>query len=332
MTLNLLCDTCKILRFYHETPIKSALRIYTIYFLPLDQAISFTSKIIAKFILNFILKFVFLFQMHVTRTWWTWLLVMAALPAPLIAARHKHNDRDDQVSSNDSGDILFPRGRSPHDYGLRASPPLEIPAIVEPPSKIYDPRPKDINIELLKEKMGKTFDPKFMSINRPIHFRNNSLLQGHFDYDFPFRTNRRGRLLPREPEALPDWLRRLRFRYIWLPDGTKAKTTVSGAKLERKLQNYLWAHTSCPVVYTWHDFGRRFWPRWIKLGHCPSGKQSCSIPPGMTCQQASTEYKPILRWHCNNFEKAVRCQWIQIQYPIVTKCKCACPSEGSGYQ
>jgi hypothetical protein len=99
---------------------------------------------------------------------------------------------------------------------------------------------------------------------------------------------------------MPRFLRKMNFRHIKLPDDTRLRTHIS-AKLQKKLQQFLWAYTACPVVYRWKDLGIRFWPQYLKEGYCPAGKTSCSIPPGMKCRPAAKTHKTLLRWHCPQY-------------------------------
>ncbi|XP_054287319.1 noggin-2-like [Macrosteles quadrilineatus] len=221
---------------------------------------------------------------------------------------------------------------SPHDLGLRpASPEDAPPDLIEDTNRYHDPRPSELNSTLLRHKLGKNLDTSFMSVSRP---RDSKEFFNHSD--FLFRRNRRGRLVP--VGDMPRHLKDMDFKFVRLPDGTKLRTRVS-AKLKKKLQQFLWAFTSCPVSYRWKDLGLRFWPRWLKEGHCPSGKTSCSIPPGMKCRPSSTVHKTILRWHCRSpvFNNAALqphhrlCSWIKVEYPIVTQCSCACPGQNNSY-
>jgi noggin len=242
--------------------------------------------------------------------------ILAALVVSVVAAKGKNRHRAAGHGINES------RQLSPSEQGLRASGNFDIPWIEETPDPRYDPRPQDVTHSSLRTVLGRNFDPNFMSIHRPISFKNSSLV----DSDFPFRKNRHGRLVPKDPDKLPDYLRKVRFRYLWLPDGSRSLSSVKSNRLEYKLQNYLWAYTACPVVFRWRDLGKRFWPRWLKEGHCPKKKHSCSIPPGMNCQVADGEYKVVLRWHCSDkYEKG--CRWIQAELPVVTRCECSCPSK-----
>lgn len=144
---------------------------------------------------------------------------------------------------------------------------------------------------------------------------------------------------------MPDFIRDLDTKYFSLADGRKLKTRIP-PRLRRKIQQFTWGRTYCPMERRWKDLGQRFWPRWLLEGHCPKGETSCSIPAGMYCRVTANQYKTLLRWHCrsNNGPSAMLhqynslpgtmtpgtigsikvCQWIKVEYPVVTKCGCAC--------
>jgi noggin len=240
--------------------------------------------------------------------------ILAALVVSVVAAKGKNRHRADGRGNNDS------RHLSPSEQGLKPSSGFDLPWLEESPDPLLDPPKHSVNNKALQKELGRLYDHNFMSIHRPITFKNTSLV----DTDFPFRKNGHGRLVPKDPDKLPDYLQKVRFHYLWLPDGTRSLSSVKSNRLEYKLQNFLWAYTACPVVYKWHDLGRRFWPRWLKQGHCPKKKHSCSIPPGMNCRPAAAEHKSLLRWHCSHkYEKG--CKWIQAQLPVITRCECTCP-------
>lgn len=202
--------------------------------------------------------------------------------------------------ANASGELF--EGRSPQDLGLRPGNPLDElppPDLIESPNKMLDPRPHDLNATALRPMLGRNFDPQFMSITRPRHSsHNHSTSSGSDLVEFPFRQNKRGRLVP--VADMPRSLRKMNFKYIRLPDDSRLRTRIS-AKLKKKMQQFLWAFTACPIVYKWKDLGIRFWPRYLKEGHCPAGKASCSIPPGMKCRPAGKAHKTLLRWHCPQY-------------------------------
>lgn len=146
---------------------------------------------------------------------------------------------------------------------------------------------------------------------------------------------------------MPAEIRDLDTKYFTLPDGRRLRTRISG-QLRRKMQQYLWGRSMCPVQRRWKDLGLRFWPRWLLEGHCVKGETSCSVPAGMYCRATSNQYKTLLRWHCRTSPSAtlqqynslqpgsktlmhgaavnpVRvCQWIKVEYPVVTECGCGC--------
>ncbi|XP_063228070.1 noggin-2-like [Bacillus rossius redtenbacheri] len=224
-------------------------------------------------------------------------------------------------------------GLSPQESGLRPGPPLEDlppPDLIEVPNKHHDPRQADLNATLLLARLGRNFDPRFMSIDKPRHQRHHANRTD--SDDFPYRHNTKGRLVPKG--QMPRALRKMNFKYIRLHDGTRVRTGVS-AKLKKKLQQFLWAYTACPVAHRWRDLGVRFWPRYLREGYCPPSKTSCSIPPGMTCRPAAEAHKTVLRWHCpaghrgGQHSAASSCQWINVEYPLVTQCSCSCPGNDS---
>lgn len=249
-----------------------------------------------------------------------------------------------------SSSSLLPRV-SPHDRGLRPGPPYEDlppPSLIESPNKQYDPRPQDLNDTLLRSELGNLFDSNCMSVIRPKHL-NRQMMNSNQSL-----INRKGWLVP--PGEMPQFLRKMNFKYIRAGSNeggggggggsTRHRSRVS-AKLKRKLQQFLWAFTACPVVYRWKDMGIRFWPRYLREGHCIQGKMSCSIPPGMKCRPSSKQHKTLLRWHClsphknhytasytsgsSDISLGLQCQWIKISYPLITECSCSCPNGGNTY-
>lgn len=240
------------------------------------------------------------------------LLVTGVLVTTL--AEHLHTHTHHQLSPSDAG--LRPAGLGDD------LPPLDL---LESPNRSHDPRPTELNATALAIKLGRNLDPAFMSVTRPAPA--SQLLNSN---NFLYRRNRRGRLVP--VGDMPKHLRDMDFKFLRLPDGSKLRTRVS-TKLKKKLQQFLWAFTACPIAYKWKDLGIRFWPRWLKEGHCPAGKTSCSVPPGMKCRPSATLRKTVLRWHCRSpiFDNSAlqpeqrHCQWIKVEYPIITQCSCACP-------
>uniref|UniRef100_A0A0A9W9Y9 Noggin n=1 Tax=Lygus hesperus TaxID=30085 RepID=A0A0A9W9Y9_LYGHE len=200
---------------------------------------------------------------------------------------------------------------SPESQGLRpGGPPGLLPDLIETIDPSSDPKPTDLNVTLLSAKLGPALDMEYSSITKPT----KNMLTSYF----PFRRNRKGRLVP--VGTMPKHVREVELGYVRLGDGTKVKTRVP-SRLRKKLRQLLWALTACPVGHRWRDLGSRFWPRWLKEGYCPA--TTCSIPAGMKCRPSATEHKYLLRWHCRK-----TCTWIKVQYPVVTDCVCACGSSG----
>ncbi|KAK7592829.1 hypothetical protein V9T40_007581 [Parthenolecanium corni] len=217
---------------------------------------------------------------------------------------------------------------SPHEMGLKPSNSLDdVPLIdlIEPAPSIDDPRLAELNSTALRLKLGANFDPAVMSISPPNEKNEGGGGGGSSSY-FGFRRNRRGRLIP--TGTIPDFLSQIDFKYLTLPNGSRVRTKIS-SKLKRKIQQFLWAYTACPVLYRWKDLGVRFWPRYLKTGYCPQNV-SCSVPPGMTCRPSASTHKTLLRWFCKNYTHK-HCQWIKVEYPVLTECSCSCASESNNY-
>ncbi|KAM6080140.1 noggin-2-like [Theristicus caerulescens] len=198
--------------------------------------------------------------------------------------------------------LLRPAGGQPF-LRLRPSPSDNLPVkdIVEHPDPEYDPKEQDLDERTLRKKLGSHFDPGFMAVAVP----------GPANASGAEAAAGRGRA------ALPAELRRLE---LGPPQGPRLKV---GKKARRKVLQWLWAYTYCPVLYTWKDLGVRFWPRYIKEGNCLAEK-SCSLPEGMFCKPVKSVTKTFLRWHCQGWSSQKYCTWIPVQYPLISECKCSC--------
>ncbi|RMC17916.1 hypothetical protein DUI87_05585 [Hirundo rustica rustica] len=178
---------------------------------------------------------------------------------------------------------------------------LPVKDIVEHPDPEYDPKEQDLDERTLRKKLGSHFDPGFMAVAVP----------GPANASGAAAAAGRGRA------ALPAELRRLE---LGPPRGPRLRL---GKKARRKVLQWLWAHTHCPVLYAWKDLGVRFWPRYIKEGNCLAEK-SCSLPEGMFCKPVKSVTKTFLRWHCQGWSSQKYCTWIPVQYPLISECKCSC--------
>lgn len=173
--------------------------------------------------------------------------------------------------------------------------------LIENPNASHDPPVTDV--QLLRELLGSAYDPEFMSITGPSQTPTKILIVN-------------GRPKGFRPKYLNS------LRSTALQDGTNIKLKIGKRNL-KKVQDYVWSLTYCPVLSVWKHLGIRFWPRWIKEGRC-SQKRSCSIPEGMQCKTSSTTMKTILRWHCLDFVSKNGCGWIHVQFPVITECSCSC--------
>ncbi|XP_043959395.1 noggin-2 [Gambusia affinis] len=195
-------------------------------------------------------------------------------------------------------------GVSQHFFRLRPLPSehLPVPDLKEDPDPEYDPREQDLAEKPLRKKLGSHFDTNFMAISAPLPVNLTSVPDAQW----------------KPPGHMPNEIKKLDLTET--PYGKRLKV---GKKARRKFLQLLWTYTYCPVVYTWKDLGVRFWPRYIKEGNC-SSERSCSFPEGMSCKPVKSISKTFLRWYCQGFLRQKYCTWIQVQYPIISECKCSC--------
>lgn len=200
--------------------------------------------------------------------------------------------------------LLLDRGGCQPYYLLRPIPSDSLPIVElkEDPDPLFDPKERDLNETELRSVLG-DFDSRFLSVLPPAE----DSLGGNGDLD-DFDAQRLGGALPKELRAVDVEL------------GRKQKPS---RKLRRRLQQWLWAYSFCPLTRTWADLGSRFWPRFVRNGSCLS-KRSCSVPEGMTCRPASSTHLTLLRWRCVQRKAGLKCAWIAVQYPVITDCKCSC--------
>lgn len=202
--------------------------------------------------------------------------------------------------------LLADRSLCQHFYLLRPIPSDSLPLVElkEDPDPVFDPKERDLNETELRSILG-DFDARFLSVSVPGEDR----FPGNDELDAA-DSPRAGGLMPKEIRAV---------------DFDVQKKPKASKKLKRRLQQWLWAYTFCPVLYSWTDLGTRFWPRYVRVGSCLS-KRSCSVPEGMVCKPANSTHLTVLRWRCVHRKGGLKCAWIPIQYPVITDCKCSCSS------
>ncbi|CAG5987738.1 noggin-1 [Menidia menidia] len=205
------------------------------------------------------------------------------------------------------GLLLAHRGGCQHYYLLRPIPSDSLPLVElkEDPDPVFDPKERDLNETELRSILG-DFDHRFLSAFPP---------PAEDKPDKPDEPDE----LEGSRQILPKEIRAVDFEVQF---GRKLKPS---RKLKRRLQQWLWAYSFCPVARAWTDLGSRFWPRFVRAGSCPS-KRSCSVPEGMLCRPASSTHVTVLRWRCVPRKGGLKCAWIPVQYPVITDCKCSCAS------
>uniref|UniRef100_A0A1A8NHB7 Noggin n=5 Tax=Nothobranchius TaxID=28779 RepID=A0A1A8NHB7_9TELE len=201
--------------------------------------------------------------------------------------------------------LLVHRGFCQHFYLLRPIPSDSLPLVdlKEDPDPAFDPKERDLNETELRSILG-DFDLRYLSVSLPLE--DKYLGNDELDLDGP----KAGGIMPKEIRAVD----------FEVQIGKKHKPSK---KLKRRLQQWLWAYTFCPVVYSWTDLGARFWPRYVRVGSCLS-KRSCSVPEGMLCKPSNSTHLTLLRWRCVQRKGGLKCAWIPVQYPVITDCKCSC--------
>ncbi|KAM4717975.1 LOW QUALITY PROTEIN: noggin-like [Anableps anableps] len=202
--------------------------------------------------------------------------------------------------------LLVDRAISQHFYVLRPIPSDSLPVVdlKRGPDPAFDPKERAFNETELRSILG-NFDT-LLSVSPPVEDkRPGSNESDHFD------LQKGGGVMPKEIRG--DFNVQI------------GKEHKPNKKLKRRLQQWLWAYSFCPVAYTWTDLGSRFWPRYLRVGSCVS-KRSCSVPEGMVCRPANSTHLTVLRWWCLQRRSGLKCAWIPAQYPVITDCKCACSS------
>ncbi|CAL8302273.1 unnamed protein product [Merluccius merluccius] len=202
--------------------------------------------------------------------------------------------------------LLLEGGLCQHYYLLRPVPSDTLPLVglKEDPDPLLDPGERDLNETELRSALG-DFDGRFLSVSPPE------------DQDLEYPEDPEDPRVQRPSGPMPQEIRAAGFD---VPPGQRQR---AGRKLRRRLQQWLWAYSFCPVSPAWTDLGTRFWPRFVRAGGCLS-KRSCSVPDGMRCGPADSTQLAVLRWRCAPRRGGLRCAWIQVRFPIITGCKCAC--------
>ncbi|KAM8930672.1 noggin-1-like [Pelodytes ibericus] len=182
----------------------------------------------------------------------------------------------------------------------------------------YSPKPKHLRVPRLLRLLGSSFDPFWMSVEKPAENITTSQLST-LSQDLYEGSNRYRKKLAQEAESLD-------FGTLKLPGEISANASLV---VEKELRMWLVQRASCRLTYTWVDLGPIFWPRWVRHTDCDGGNTVCSWPPGMVCRQAQLTQIKLLAWHCwtppaGTGWTSQQCIWRLVPYPVVTACKCTC--------
>ncbi|XP_063284174.1 noggin-like [Pelobates fuscus] len=232
-----------------------------------------------------------------------WILLPIAFPDPAV-----HSQRTNETVDLDVGSIRRKQSSGTRPYSLSLSP-LDYH---------YSPKPKHLRIPRLLRLLGPSFDPFWMSIEKPAVNGTPSQLST-LSQDLYDGSSRYRKKLSQEAESLD-------FGSLKMPKELSANTSQA---LENELRKWLVQKAICHLTSKWVDLGPIFWPRWVRHTDCDVGKHACSWPPGMACRQAQLTQIKILAWHCWTSDPGVgwpsqQCIWRQVPYPVVAACKCTC--------
>ncbi|XP_069052393.1 uncharacterized protein [Lepisosteus oculatus] len=144
----------------------------------------------------------------------------------------------------------------------------------------YTPRPRHLRPARLLRVLGPSFDPFWMSVERPAE---------------PDRQRRP------PADASPE-LRQgaARYRRKLEQEAHDLELGWTGAAEPERFRAWLVQMATCRLSHQWVDMGPVFWPRWVRHTDCeePGATHSCSFPAGMSCKRAQVTQIKILAWHC----------------------------------
>ncbi|CAJ0920078.1 unnamed protein product [Ranitomeya imitator] len=117
----------------------------------------------------------------------------------------------------------------------------------------YSPKPKHLKTPRLLRILGSSFDPFWMSVEKPAENDTNSHLSA-LSQDLFDGASRYRRKLTQEAQNI-------NFASLKLPAELSANS--SHVVLD-ELRRWLVQRASCKLTSTWVDLGPVFWPRWVK--------------------------------------------------------------------
>lgn len=287
---------------------------------------------------------------------WTYLVVFLTRATSMIPNQEQvRSETPVGQKDTDFDDVSFLRTRS-SSFVSSSQPIRPYSLLMNEGDYHYAPKPKHLRHNRLLRILGSSFDPFWMSIERPAEARVDTDASAG-------QTASRGD--PPAPPASSNYTTNEGFNF-----GASPELTEGAARYQRKLQNdaedldlselpadvastlrdWLVRSATCGMRYQWVQLAPVFWPRWLRHTDCEKsgGSRSCSFPSGMACRQAQTTQIKILAWHCWSSEErggdglrgmagidretvvvgtgvaGRKCLWRQVPYPVVTACKCSC--------
>lgn len=190
----------------------------------------------------------------------------------------------------------------------------------------YMPNPNQMKTKKLLRRLGRHFNPEYMSLNNPIQDNTRGGGEHHVEISSFSRDD------------ISAWLSTVH------PMGDLSNNTIS------EVIHVLQQVSNCNINFSWEELDSLYFPRFIKTGSCVS-RGSCSWPPGMVCQPAQVKVIRILRWRCKSQRRIsssnkhknrtrstkkknkrtrvdiggkVKCNWKLIPREVTIKCSCTC--------
>lgn len=88
----------------------------------------------------------------------------------------------------------------------------------------------------------------------------------------------------------------LSFRNYTLEDD-QGSLIDANPNIVQAVRRWMVKEATCGVDYLWKRLDASYWPFWVKHVFC-SSSESCSWPPGMTCQPVGVRTVKLLQWTC----------------------------------
>lgn len=193
----------------------------------------------------------------------------------------------------------------------------------------YVPKPKHLRPARLMRLLGSSFDPFWMSVERPpnaAEWISEESLGKNKEFNVTAS--------PELSQGAARYRKKLEMEAESLDFSSLPQDVAS------VIREWLVRSATCTLRYQWMDLGPVFWPRWLRHTDCytAGGHHTCSFPSGMACRRAQTTQVKILAWHCWDEDQTKgrdddgraskilprKCLWRQVPYPVVTACKCSC--------